>query len=286
MLTDMSLGQYFPGNSLLHRLDPRTKVLLTILYIVTIFLAHSVWCYALLVLSAIVLIAISRIPFKVVLRGVRPVLVVLVFTAVINLFFTGGKDLVFEVHLIPVWDFAWLRMYWEGVYRAIAMTVRVIVLVIGSFMFLTYTTSPITLTDALESLLSPLRIFRIPVHDFAMLVSIALRFIPTLMEETDKIMNAQKARGADFASGGLIKRVRALVPVLIPLLVSSIKRAEELATAMECRCYRGGKGRTKLHRLKFHARDFVTMGVFALFCAVIVLGNLWFPQWIPFGFSV
>ena len=283
MLKDMTLGQYFPGNSILHRLDPRTKVLLTILYIVTIFLAKSVWCYVLLVISAVVLILISRISLRIILKGLKPILIILVFTAIINLFFTTGEpeNLIFQVEKLP-----WLHMYWDGVERAVMMAVRVVVLIIGSSMFLTYTTSPITLTDALESLLSPLRIFRIPVHDFAMLVSIALRFIPTLVEETDKIMNAQKARGASFSSGGIIKRAKALIPVLVPLLVSAFKRAEELATAMECRCYRGGKGRTKLHKLTFRFRDFVMMFVFAAFCAGIVLGNIYFPQWLPAVFPV
>ena len=278
MLKDITLGQYFPGNSVLHRLDPRTKVLLTILYIVTIFLAKSVWCYALLVISAVVLILISRISLRVILKGLKPVLIILVFTAVINLFFTTGEpeNLIFQVEKLP-----WLHMYWDGVERAVMMAVRVVVLIIGSSMFLTYTTSPITLTDALESLLSPLRLFRIPVHDFAMMMTIALRFIPTLVEETDKIMSAQKARGADFDSGGLLHRARALVPILIPLFVSSFSRADELAVAMECRCYRGDVGRTKFVRMHLHARDFCVLILFVLFGTAIVLGNIYLPTYLP-----
>ena len=286
MLKDITIGQHFPGNSLIHRLDPRMKVLLSIVFIVTIFLAHSVWCYALLALFAVVLVLLSRLSVKVVLRGIRPVLYVLILTAVINILFTSGDTLLFEFHLIPIWDFAWIRIYAEGIYRAVAMTVRVMVLLISSSVLLTYTTSPIALTDALESLLTPLKLFRVPVHMIAMMMSIALRFIPTFIEDTDKIMNAQKSRGADFTSGGLIKRAKALIPVLMPLFGSAINRSYELATAMECRCYRGGKGRTKLHKLQFHPRDFVMAAVFALFLACIVLGNRYFPIWIPFGFSV
>ena len=274
MLKDMTLGQFFPGNSVLHRLDPRMKIVLTVLYIVTIFLAKNVWCYAALLVSAFVLILFSRLSLRVVLRGIRPILFILLFTMLINLFFTKG-----EVVLFSFWRIA---VYREGVFRAVFMALRVLVLVVGTSVFLTYTTSPIVLTDAIESLLSPLKKIKIPVHDFAMMLTIALRFIPTLTEETDKIMNAQKARGAAFDTGSLLHRARALVPVIIPLLVSSFNRADDLATAMECRCYRGDVGRTRFVKMRYHARDFVALFLFVAFCALIVLGNLY----LPFGITV
>lgn len=274
MLKDMTLGQFFPGNSVLHRLDPRMKLVLTVLYIVIIFLAENVWCYAALLVSALALILFSRLSLRVVLRGIRPILFILLFTMLINLFFTKG-----EVVLFSFWR---ITVYREGLLRAVFMALRVLVLVVGTSVFLTYTTSPIVLTDAIESLLSPLKKIRVPVHDFAMMLTIALRFIPTLVEETDKIMSAQKARGAAFDTGSLLRRARALVPVIIPLLVSSFNRADELATAMECRCYRGDVGRTRFVRMRLHARDFVALFLFAAFGAAIVLANLF----LPFGFGV
>ncbi len=274
MLKDMTLGQFFPGNSVLHFLDPRMKLVLTVLYIVTIFLAKNVWCYAALLLSAIVLILASRLSLKVVFRGIRPILFILIFTMLINVFFTKGTEVLFSFWRITV--------YKEGVIRALFMALRVTVLVIGTSVFLTYTTSPIVLTDAIESLLSPLKKIRIPVHDFAMMLTIALRFIPTLVEETDKIMNAQKARGAAFDTGNVLARAKALVPVIIPLLVSSFNRADELATAMECRCYRGDIGRTRFVRMRLHTRDFAALFLFVAFGTAIVLANIL----LPFGFAV
>ena len=274
MLKDMTLGQFFPGSSVLHRLDPRMKLVLTVLYIVTIFLAKNVWCYLALLLFAVALILVSRLSLKVVLRGIRPILFILLFTMLINLFFTKG-----ETELFSYWR---ITVYREGVLRAAFMALRVLVLVIGTSVFLTYTTSPIVLTDAIESLLSPLKKIRVPVHDFAMMLTIALRFIPTLVEETDKIMNAQKARGAAFDTGNVFSRAKALVPVIIPLLVSSFNRADELATAMECRCYRGDVGRTRFVRMRLHARDFIALIFFIGFGVGIVLANLY----LPFGFAV
>ena len=274
MLKDMTLGQFFPGNSVLHRLDPRMKLVLTVLYIVTIFLAENVWCYVALLASALALILFSRLSLRVVLRGIRPILFILLFTMLINVFFTKGDHVLFSFWRITVYE--------EGVLRAVFMALRVVVLVVGTSVFLTYTTSPIVLTDAIESLLSPLKKIRIPVHDFAMMLTIALRFIPTLVEETDKIMSAQKARGAAFDTGNLFSRAKALVPVIIPLLVSSFNRADELATAMECRCYRGDVGRTRFVRMHLHARDFVALVLFTAFGAGIVLANLY----LPFGFAV
>ena len=274
MLKDMTLGQFFPGNSVLHRLDPRMKLVLAVLYIVIIFLAENVYCYAALLASAVLLVLLSRLSLKVVLRGIRPILFILLFTMVINIFFTGGEQLLFS--------FLGIEVYLEGVLRAVFMALRVVVLVLGTSVFLTYTTSPIVLTDAIESLLSPLKRIKIPVHDFSMMLTIALRFIPTLVEETDKIMNAQKARGAAFDTGNLFRRARSLVPVIIPLLVSSFNRADELATAMECRCYRGDVGRTRFVRMRLSGRDFVALLLFVGFLVGIVLSNLY----LPFGFSV
>ncbi len=271
MLSDITLGQYFPGNSLLHRLDPRMKIILSAIYMVAIFLAKNAFCHLFTALITLLLVLQSRISLRIVLRAVRPILYVLIFTMLLNLFFTnadGGRLLV---------DFWVIRIYEEGVFRALFMALRVVLLVVGVSVLLTYTTTPIALTDAIESLLSPLKLLRIPVHEFAMMMTIALRFIPTLIEETEKIMNAQKARGADFTSGSIFRRVRALVPILIPLFVSAFQRAIDLATAMECRCYRGGKGRTKLVRYTLHVRDFAMLVLFALSVAAIVLGNLRLP---------
>ena len=269
MLKDITLGQFFPGKSILHRLDPRVKLILSILYIVLIFLAKGVTAYALVFLFTVFVVIVSGIPVKTILKSLKPILIVLIFTALINIFWNGG-----ETPLFTVWK---ITIYREGVIRAAAMALRIVFLMIGTSVLLTYTTSPIALTDAIERLLSPLRIIKVPVHEFAMMMTIALRFIPTLIEETDKIMSAQKARGADFESGNLIARAKALVPVLIPLFISSFRRAEELATAMECRCYRGGDGRTRMTVLHLHARDLLfTMLVCAVIAGIILL-NLYFP---------
>lgn len=273
MLKDMTLGQFFPGNSVIHKLDARIKLIAAIVYIVTIFLANNEWCYLALVLSSLALILFSRLSLRVILKGLKPILFVLTFTALINIFVTKGEHLLLEKYFIHI--------YAEGIVRAVKMALRVTVLVIGTSVLLTYTTSPIVLTDAIESLLSPLKYICVPVHDLAMIMTIALRFIPTLVEETEKIMNAQKARGADFDSGGLIKRARALVPVLIPLFVSSFSRADELAVAMECRCYRGDVGRTRFVRMHLRPSDIFILLLFGAFCAAIVLGNSFLPYHLP-----
>ena len=249
MLKDTTLGQYFPGNTLAHRLDPRTKLTVTVLYIVALFSAHSVYAYAALILTLLVSVRVSRVGAKALLRGLKPVLFIIAFTAILNLFYTPG------VELVHFWIF---RITVEGVRTAVTMMARITLLIMGTFL-LTYTTSPIHLTDGLESLLGPLKKLRLPVHELAMMMSIALRFIPTLIEETDKIMSAQKARGADFESGSIFQRAKALVPLLVPLFVSAFRRADELATAMECRCYHGGDGRTKLHELHYAARDYLVL---------------------------
>ena len=248
MISDITLGQFFPGYSPLHKLDPRTKIILAVLSIVAIFFANNAVSFALLTLAAVVMIAISRISFKVILRGIRPIIIILLFTAVLNILMTDGKG-------TPLVEFWIISIYTEGIVRAVFMALRVVLLIVITSMLLTYTTSPISLTDGLESLLSPLKVIRVPVHTFAMMMSIALRFIPTLIEETEKIMNAQKSRGADFSSGGLIKRAKALIPILIPLIVSSFKRAEELATAMECRCYNSESERTSYRKFAFKKAD-------------------------------
>ena len=264
MLKDITLGQYFPGSSLAHRLDPRTKLMLTVLYIVILFCATSFVSYGLVAALLAVGIKVSGVAPKALVRGLKPILFIICFTAVLNLFYTPGDE------LASFWIFTITR---QGVATAFFMVLRITMLIMGTFL-LTYTTSPIALTDGLESLLGPLKKLRVPVHELAMIMSIALRFIPTLIEETDKIMSAQKARGADFESGSLLDRARALVPVLVPLFISAFRRADELAVAMECRCYHGGQGRTKLHVLRYQARDYLVLLAYAaVLAAVLVLGR-------------
>ncbi len=261
MLKDITLGQYFPGKSLIHRLDPRAKLLVLIGYIVALFVAQNWISYALCLGFLAVTIAISKIPVKAIVRGMKPLIFILVFTAVLNVFFTAG-----ETVLIHFWV---ITITLEGLMRAFFMMSRILMLVTATFL-LTYTTSPIALTDGLESLLSPLNKLRFPVHELSMMMCIALRFIPTLIEETDKIMSAQRSRGADFESGSLMDRVKALIPILVPLFISAFRRADELATAMECRCYHGGQGRTKMKLLRYGRVDLLCFGFMAIFLGVIV----------------
>lgn len=262
----ISFGQYYPARSPLHSLDPRVKIILTLLYIVCSFLCKNVLSYALLLLSALLLVALGRIPLKIVLRGLRGVLFVLAFTALLNVFWTSGEVLLFE------WKF--IKIYLEGIYSAIFIMIRIAVLIIGTGMLMTYTTTPIALTNAIEDLLSPLKKLHVPVHTFAMMMTIALRFIPTLTEETDRIMTAQKARGADFSSGGLIARAKALIPVLIPLFVSAFNRAGDLATAMECRCYHGGEGRTRMNVRHMRFVDVIPLFLILAFGATLIALNI------------
>ena len=273
MLSDITLGQFFPGNSVLHRMDPRIKLILSILYIVGVFLAKNTYGFVILALFCALVVLLSRISVKVLIKSLKPIIILVLFTAVINLFFTNGK--------IPVFEWKFIHIYQEGIYYAVFMAIRIVCLLLGTSVILTYTTSPMALTDAIERLLSPLKKIHLPVHEFAMIMTIALRFIPTLIEETNKIMNAQKARGADFTSGGLIMRAKALVPILIPLFISAFRRADELATAMECRCYHGGDGRTRYKVLKIGAADIISLFVMTAFCAAIVLANIYFE-----GFSI
>ena len=259
MLKDITLGQFFPGNSLAHKLDPRTKLILTVVYIVGLFCAESFLSYGLMAALLIAGVRVSGVAPKALVRGLKPVLFIICFTAVLNLFYTPGEE------LVSFWIFTITK---EGVLTAFFMVLRITMLIMGTFL-LTYTTSPISLTDGMESLLNPLKKIRVPVHELAMMMSIALRFIPTLIEETDKIMSAQRARGADFESGNLVQRAKALIPLLVPLFISAFRRAEELAVAMECRCYHGGEGRTRLRQLKYAGKDWAVL-VFFLVIAVLV----------------
>lgn len=258
MLKDITLGQYFPGNSPVHRLDPRTKLIILIIYIVILFMAPSWASFTVVFAFLVAAVVMSRIPLKSLSSGMKPLLFVLAFTGVLNIFFYKGDHVLLHFWVITI--------YWEGIIQAIYMVWRILMLISGTFL-LTYTTSPIALTDGLESLLNPLKKLHLPVHELAMMMCIALRFIPTLIEETDKIMSAQKARGADFESGNLLQRVKALVPILVPLFISAFRRADELATAMECRCYQGGDGRTKMKLLRFKLLDYKAFSL----CAVVVL---------------
>ena len=265
MLKDITLGQYFPGNTVAHRLDPRTKILLVLFYIVALFCAQGVVTYTLLALCLAICVRISHVGIRQLVRGLKPVLFIMIFTGVLNLFFTpGGQNLV---------EWGVIRISEHGLHNAVFMVLRIMLLIMGTFL-MTYTTSPISLTDGLERLLNWMKRFHVPVHELAMMMSIALRFIPTLIEETDKIMSAQKARGADFESGSLIQKAKALIPILVPLFISAFRRADELATAMECRCYHGGEGRTRLHVLRYEGRDITALCLGgAIMVGVIVMSR-------------
>ena len=264
MLKDITLGQYFPGNSLAHRLDPRTKLILTVLYIVILFCAKGFVSYGVVALLLLTGVKVSGVAPRALVRGLKPILFIICFTAVLNLFYTPGEA------LASFWIFTITK---EGLVTAFFMVLRITMLIMGTFL-LTYTTSPIALTDGLETLLGPLKRVKVPVHELSMMMSIALRFIPTLIEETDKIMSAQRARGADLDSGGLIQRAKALIPLLVPLFISAFRRADELATAMECRCYHGGEGRTRMKQLHYRPGDVLFMlGASALAVSIGVLGH-------------
>ncbi len=265
MLKDITLGQYFPLDSVIHRLDPRFKIIFTILYIVLIFFANSPMTYLFVALFCFLVIRLSKIKVLTVLKSVKQLVFVILITAVINILFTGGSDI--------LWSWKFIRISTTGIENAINMALRLIFLVIGSSL-LTYTTSPIMLTDGIEHLLKPFSKIGLPSHEIAMMMTIALRFIPTLLEETEKIMTAQKSRGADFETGSIIKRAKALIPVLIPLFINSFKRADELATAMECRCYRGGNGRTRLRELRLAGIDYIALGVMILFGILLITMNI------------
>ena len=259
MLKDITLGQFFPGNTVVHKLDPRVKLVLTLVYITALFMAKGLFAYVLMLAVLLTCLFLSKIKPKAAVRGLRPVIIIIVITAVLNIFFIRGETILFEFKFIVITK--------EGLITAAYMASRLVMLIVGTFL-LTYTTSPIALTDGLETLLSPLKKIRLPIHELSMMMSIALRFIPTLIEETDKIMSAQKARGADFETGGLIKRAKAVLPLIIPLFISAFRRADELAIAMESRCYHGGEGRTRMKVLKMAARDFLGL----LYGAIIMTG--------------
>ena len=271
MLRDITIGQHFPGNSLVHRFDPRLKLVLTVAYIVLLFAASNPLGLTLSILFLGVMYRVAKIPVKMIGKSLKPILPIVLFTAVLNLFFVSGEG-------DPLVHFWFLSIYAEGVRYAVLMAVRVMALIAGTSL-LTYTTSPIVLTDAIEQLLKPLGKLHFPVHELAMMMSIALRFIPTLIEETDKIMNAQKARGAQLDTGKMLDRVKALVPVLIPLFISAFRRADELAMAMECRCYRGGTGRTRLKVLRCEKQDYIDLAVCIACFAVILASRLVFPNY-------
>ena len=271
MLRDITIGQHFPGNSLVHRFDPRLKLVLTVAYIVLLFAASNPLGLALSILFLGVMYKVAKIPVKMIGKSLKPILPIVLFTAVLNLFFVSGEG-------DPLVHFWFFTIYAEGVRYAVLMAVRVMALIAGTSL-LTYTTSPIVLTDAIEQLLKPLGKLHFPVHELAMMMSIALRFIPTLIEETDKIMNAQKARGAQLDTGKMTDRVKALVPVLIPLFISAFRRADELAMAMECRCYRGGTGRTRLKVLRCEKQDYIDLAVCIACFAVILASRLVFPNY-------
>ena len=266
MLSGITIGQYFPGRSLVHRMDPRVKLVLTFAYIVAVFIPRN-WVGMGLAAGFLVFsVALSRLPLKLVWKSVKPILPLVLFTSVINIFFVDGGDI-----LGDWWIF---HITVRGVVTAVFIALRIVCLIAGSSL-LTYTTSPTTLTDALERLMKPLKLLHVHVHEIAMMMTIALRFIPTLVEETDKIMSAQKARGADFESGNLLQRAKAMIPLLVPLFISAFRRADELAVAMECRCYHGGEGRTKLHVLHYAARDYIAMVLGLAFAVgIFVLGRM------------
>ncbi len=266
---DVSLGQYYEAKSLIHKLDPRTKLLFVITFMISTFIAKDIYAFLFLLGVVLLSIIVSRVPLRVIFKGLRGLAIIILFTAILNIFWTKGEgDPLASWRIIP--NLLTINIYKDGLINAGILALRIVMLLIGTTLFLSYTTTPIELTDGIETALSPLKKIKLPVHEFSMLMTIALRFIPTLTEEMGKIINAQKARGGDFSSGGLIKKVKALIPIIIPLFVSAFRRADELATAMECRCYRGGTGRTRMKKLKFKVKDFFGM-VLSLAVPVAVL---------------
>lgn len=269
MLTDITIGQYFPGNSLLHRMDPRIKLVLTFAYIIAVFIPRNWVGLGLAIAFLVVSVALSRLPLRLIFKSIKPILPLILITSLLNIFYVRDGQV-----LVDWWIF---HITLKGIINAAFIAVRILCLIAGSSL-LTYTTSPTALTDALERLMKPLKVIHVNVHELAMMMTIALRFIPTLIEETDKIMSAQKARGADMESGGLMQRVKALIPVLIPLFVSSFRRAYDLAMAMECRCYRGGEGRTRMKQLHMAARDTISLVVTLIFMGGLIVLNFFVPS--------
>lgn len=273
MIRDITLGQYYPAESVIHRIDPRLKIIITLAYIVTLFFVRDFAAYAFVIICLGVVIAVSKVPLSYILRGMKPIFIILIFTFTLNMLMTDGTVIV---------KLGFLKISEEGLYNAVFMATRLILLIVGSFL-LTFTTKPVNLTDGIESLLKPMRKIGMPAHELAMMMTIALRFIPTLLEETDKIMKAQQARGADFETGNIFRRAKNLIPILVPLFVGAFRIAQDLALAMEARCYRGGEGRTKLHELKFKKRDAAAIILSLIFIAVIFVERYYLgPMFINF----
>ena len=268
MLKDITFGQYFPGDSIIHRLDPRMKLILIVAYIVLLFVADGLFSLLIGAGMGVIFYALSKLPWKLVIKCIKPIMPIIIFTAVLNVFFVEGE---------PIFEWKFISISEKGVLTAVLMCIRIICLIAGSSL-LTYTTTPIALTDGLERLMKPLQKIKVPVHELSMMMTIALRFIPTLIDETQKIMAAQKARGADLESGNVIEKAKALIPILIPLFVSAFRRADELALAMECRCYHGGEGRTRMKQLKLSGKDFGAALFVAFGFAAIILMNMFGPE--------
>ena len=261
MLRDITLGQYFPGKSWIHKLDPRIKIIATLLFIIELFIVDNFIGFLIAGIVLGILIAVSKVPVSYIMRGLKPILLILIFTFALNMFMVDGRIL---------WQWKFLKITAEGLEVAVFMAIRLVLLLMGSSM-LTLCTRPLALTDGIERLLSPFKKIGLPAHDIAMMMTIALRFIPTLLEEADKIMKAQQARGADFESGGLMKRAKSLIPILVPLFVGAFRIAQDLAMAMEARCYRGGENRTRMNEMKFRKRDYAAIVMLVLFLAVIII---------------
>lgn len=272
MIRDITLGQYYPAESVIHRIDPRLKIIITLAYIIALFFVRDFAAYGFVILCLSAVVRISKVPLSYILRGMKPIFIILIFTFTLNMFMTDGDIIV---------KLGFLKITTQGLYNAAFMALRLILLIIGSFL-LTFTTKPVKLTDGIESLLRPMGKIGLPSHELAMMMTIALRFIPTLLEETDKIMKAQQARGADFETGNIFRRARNLIPILVPLFIGAFRIAQDLALAMEARCYRGGEGRTKLHELKLKRRDVIAMVLVIIFVTAIVLERFWIgPMFIP-----
>ncbi|EYE87728.1 transporter [Fervidicella metallireducens AeB] len=265
MIKDITIGQYLPGDSFVHKLDPRVKILISFAYIITLFIVKNYVGYGFIIAFTLIAILTSKIPVKYIFNGLKPILWIIIFTAIFNAILTPG-DVIYRVGPVKFTD--------KGIYLAIFMVIRLIFLIIGTSL-LTLTTSPIALTDGIERLLNPFKRLGVPAHELAMMMTIALRFIPTLLDETDKIMKAQKARGADFESGNVINRAKNLIPILVPLFISSFRRADELAMAMEARCYRGGEGRTRLKQLKIANRDYIAVLATLTLIITCILSRRW-----------
>ncbi|GKX28423.1 energy-coupling factor transporter transmembrane protein EcfT [Vallitalea longa] len=262
MIRDITIGQYYPANSYIHKLDPRMKLLGTLLFIISLFIANNIWGYAVALVYLSSIIIISKVPLRFMLKGLKAIFIIIILTVVLNLFFTKGENLLYKLGSIEIYE--------EGLYFATMMAIRLIFLIIGSSI-LTLTTSPIQLTDGIEYSLNPLKRIKVPAHEIAMMMTIALRFIPILLEETDKIMKAQMARGADFESGGIVKRAKSLIPLLVPLFISAFRRADDLALAMEARCYRGGEGRTRMKQLRYSKYDLIAIIVLVVYITILII---------------